>query len=78
MSTLKSKRWCFTTNNYDDKDIVKFKNLTCIYIVIGYEMSSSGTFHLQGFCTFKDQKRLFAMKKICSKSHWEPTKGTSV
>ena len=78
MSNSPSKRWCFTTNNYNEDDIAKFKNVECLYIVIGFETSTSGTPHLQGFVTFKEHKRLSAMKKICSKSHWEQAKGTSV
>lgn len=73
-----SKRWCFTLNNYSDGDIALFKNLSCLYMVFGYEVAESGTPHLQGFLTLKNKQRLAGMKKIHATAHWEAAKGTSL
>lgn len=72
-----SKRWCFTLNNYSDEDVRYFMELECQYLVLGREIGSSGTKHLQGFITFTKNKRLPGMKKIHSGAHWEITRGTS-
>ena len=72
-----SKRWCFTVNNYTPEDKNTFLSLPCSYLVLGNEVSPSGTPHLQGFVTFPNPHRLSAMKKINPKAHWEIAKGTS-
>lgn len=74
----KSTRWCFTLNNYDASDEAAFQALLPLYLVYGREIGDSGTPHLQGFITFKQQQRLSALKKISPRSHWEIAKGTSL
>lgn len=73
----KASRWCFTINNYTEEEHELLKALECNYLVIGKEVGENGTPHLQGFVTFKGQKRLSAMKEINRRAHWEPAKGTS-
>lgn len=75
---MTSRRWCFTLNNYTDDDVKYFMELECVYLIIGKEISSTGTPHLQGFVTFKMNKRLTGMKKLHSGTHWEAAKGNSV
>lgn len=70
-----SKSFCFTLNNYTDKDIIKFNNLECNYLIYGKEIGKNGTKHLQGYITFKRSKRIKGLKKICSRTHWEHLKG---
>lgn len=72
-----SKRWCYTLNNYTDNEVEAAKKIECLYHVFGYEEGDNGTPHLQGFITFKGNKRLSALKKILSRAHWEVAKGTS-
>lgn len=71
MNNNKAKKWVFTLNNYESKDIEFFKNLSYNYIKFGEEIGESGTPHLQGFVIFKNQTRLSALKKLHSKVHWE-------
>ena len=51
-----AKFWCFTLNNYTDKDISdcssKF-SLVCKSCIFSREIGEQGTPHLQGFCEFK-------------------------
>lgn len=75
---MTSTRWCFTLNNYNDDEENYIKELECLYLVYGKEVGDSGTRHLQGFITFKGNKRLSAVKKLIPRAHWEKTKGTSL
>ncbi|AKV62280.1 putative replication initiation protein [Hermit crab associated circular genome] len=72
-----SKRWCYTLNNYSEDDVVTMKAVPTTYHVLGKEVGTNGTPHIQGFLTFKSNKRLSAMKKINARAHWEVAKGTS-
>ena len=56
-----AKFWCFTLNNYTDKDISdcssKF-SLVCKSCIFSKEIGEKcGTPHLQGFCEFKKKVR---------------------
>ena len=72
-----SKRWCFTLNNYTEDDEKNFLGASYQYLVFGREKGSSGTPHLQGFITFKKNKRLSGVRKLCLRAHWEIARGTS-
>jgi len=74
---MQSKNWCFTLNNFDDSDEVKFQNLDCKYIVYGREIGENGTPHLQGFIAFNTNQRLAGVKKVDPRAHWEVAKGTA-
>jgi hypothetical protein len=68
-----SKNWCFTFNNYDDKDIEDIFNRECISsIIIGKEVGSQGTRHLQGQITFN--KKVRPKEMFDKRIHWEKTK----
>lgn len=75
---MSSKRWCFTLNNYEESDLPSILKWPVKYLVVGSEVGTSGTPHLQGFVTFAKMYRLSAVKKLLYKAHWEPAKGTSV
>jgi len=77
-TTQKSSRWCFTLNNWNSDHEDTLKTVPTQYLVYGKEKGESGTPHLQGFVTFKSQKRLSALKKLLPTAHWEIAKGTSL
>lgn len=72
----KARKWCYTLNNWTDKEVKELQDITCDYHVIGNEVGDEGTPHLQGFIYFKTQKRLSTLKKLCPRAHWEAAKGT--
>ena len=72
-----SFRWCFTLNNPTDDETEAVMGWDNKYMVIGNEVGSSGTRHLQGFIIFHSAKRLAAVKKLQGRAHWEPARGTS-
>lgn len=75
--SLRSTRWCWTINNYDDSVIESLTSFAaeCTYIVWGKEVGESGTPHLQG-CHVGKQCRLSALKKILPTAHFEVMRGT--
>lgn len=77
MSVSRSRRWCFTINNYTEDDEVMLKTVPCTYLVYGKEKARTETPHLQGFVIFDGVKRLAALKKIHSSAHWESAKADS-
>lgn len=82
MAPAQSKHWCFTVNNYDNADIQLLELLVpdvCDYVVYGYETApTTGTPHLQGYCIFKDRKRLTsAAAALPNGAHLEVKRGTA-
>lgn len=76
----RSTRWCFTLNNYTPEEGIELGQTLetkAKYFIIGKEVSSTGTEHLQGYVILKGQQRLSAMKKINSRAHWEVAKGST-
>lgn len=76
------KNWCFTLNNYTAEDETFFREKAFVewdarYLVVGKEVGESGTPHLQGFCCFRENKRLAALKKLDGRAHWEQTRGSA-
>ncbi len=74
---MNSRAWCFTLNNYDEDDVILFRELECTYIVCGREVGENGTKHLQGYIYFKNARKLGGMKNIHNKCHWEVAKGNA-
>jgi len=77
-----SKRWCFTINNYTEKE---YESLVCAFnseklkYIIGKEIGTENKIiHLQGFVEFSKRTRLTACKKYNSRAHWEIAKGTDI
>ena len=76
----RSRRWCFTFNNWTKADIdrmtLAFTIDGCKYYIVGEEVSASGTPHLQGYVEWKNKKSLKQMKTIIPKAHFEHAKGS--
>lgn len=76
---VRSRDWCFTKNNYVDDDISKLEDVSseCKYLIIGKEVASTGTLHLQGYIYFENAKSFSKIQKLLpTGSHIEKTKGT--
>lgn len=58
----RSKRFTFTLNNYNDHDLYQLSQLPCRYMIVGREVSSTGTPHLQGYVTFENGRSLAAVR----------------
>lgn len=68
-----SKNWCFTLNNYTDKDEAAVAELPrgLEYIIYGREVGESGTPHLQGFARWSRRVRLSQVSRLFPNSaHW--------
>lgn len=76
-----SQYWCFTINNYTEREVGKLRDLGgggCSYLVFGYELSESGTPHLQGYVEFGQRKRGSAVKRLLGeRCHIERRMGQS-
>lgn len=75
----RSKRWCFTLNNYtsgEESFIVDHVD-SYEYLVVGKETGEGGTPHLQGFVIFKSRLRINNVKLLLgSRCHLESARGT--
>jgi hypothetical protein len=69
-----SRNWMFTINNYSSFEEPQSWNVK--FLVYQEETGAEGTRHLQGYVMFPKNMRLSAVKKIHSKAHWEPRRGT--
>lgn len=75
----RSRGWCWTLNNYSEAEYNKIKmdmhNDTVEKWIIGKEIGSKGTPHLQGYIYLKNARTFESMKKTIEKAHWESAKG---
>jgi len=76
-----AKHWCFTLNNYDEEDLVHFRQLVdekkVSYCCFQQEKGASETPHLQGYFSLYSKKRLSTLKKLVSdKAHFEVARGS--
>ena len=68
----KYRSWCFTLNNYVEKDIEELlKFMSGEKYVFQEEVGENGTRHLQGVVTFKNQRYISGLKKVNERIHWE-------
>jgi hypothetical protein len=75
-----SRRWCFTLNNYTAEEEQRLHQLgqRVIYLVVGRELSDTGTPHLQGFVIFNTRLRPRSVKsELGNRCHIEVTRGSS-
>lgn len=78
-STLKSRKWLFTWNNYPAAYSAFLDQLECRYVCAGEEVApTTGTPHLQGFVYFRTHKRLGTMRGLFPGCHLLPANGTPV
>lgn len=77
--SVRSRGWCFTINNYDMDDESRCYALPwdsgCKYVVVGKEVGSSGTPHLQGYVYFPDAKTMAAVSTYLPRAHLEKARG---
>lgn len=74
----KSRDYCFTINNpsgWDDAEIDKCTQESK-YLCYGIETGESGTRHYQGFVMFQNARTISSIKKILTRAHLEPRRGT--
>jgi len=60
------RRWCFTLNNYTDKEVNDLKDwltTNCDYHLVHYEVGEQGTPHLQGYLRLKNTAVSSALHK---------------
>jgi len=73
-----SKCWCFTYNNYNEDTLARLKTsfeADCEKWVMGKEIGSEGTPHIQGY--IKAWKKIRPIEHFDTKDiHWEKAKGS--
>lgn len=73
-----SKNWCFTLNNYSEKEIEDIKNkfsAISAKFIVAKEVGENGTPHLQGFLAMEKRGRPSELK-LSKRIHWEKCKGS--
>ncbi len=75
----KARAFVFTLNNYTDEEETKIHEVDCVYLIVGREVGSGGTSHLQGYVYWKDAKSFRAAKRSLGSDriHIEAAKGTA-
>lgn len=77
-TTLKSKFWMITTNNYSRIDYMSQWSYKCDYIIIGKEVGKKcGVPHIHTYIEFTSQKRFETLKKAFPKSNLQIRRGTA-
>lgn len=78
MSTTRTNLWCFTWNNYTDRDFRWMKCLDCTWLVMGLELCpTTGTPHIQGAVYWKNGRSLRTLLKL-GPIHWTRCDGTAL
>lgn len=74
---VRGRGWCFTLNNYIEKDIDTLTQSFKTYeYIIGKEIGKEGTPHLQGFIYAPNAISFNTVKAINKNIHWEKAKGS--
>lgn len=74
----KSRNFCFTLNNYVEKDLEMLAGLTCRYLLFGKEVGDQLTPHLQGFVVFENPRSFKSVvKDLTTRCHVEICKGSA-
>ncbi len=78
MALSRSKHWCFTIDNYTDKEVALCNSIDCNYIVWALEeASSTGIPQIQGYISLEQKITLGGLsKKFDKKALLEPARGS--
>jgi len=75
---VRSRRYCFTLNNYTEGDLDYLATLSIRYIVYGKEVAPiTGTPHLQGFVCWHESKTFRASRTLLRGCHVEVARGAA-
>jgi len=75
----RARSYCYTLNNYTPLEYVVLRNVECKYHIIGKEVGTEGTPHLQGFVMFKEGTSFLKAKKVLGdRCHIEVCKGSPI
>lgn len=80
IDNARARNWCFTLNNYTTEEFNESKELgtRSSYIVVGKEVGTNSTPHLQGYVEYPNAVRGSAIRKLFNgRAHWEVRKGTA-
>lgn len=69
-----AKQWLFTINNPTPED--KIDPGICHYLIVGHEIGTEGTPHLQGYAIFNKRQSFNQLKKLNPRAHWTQARGT--
>lgn len=75
----KVQKVCFTLNNWTPAEyeaILEHGRNKCKFMVVGKEVGTNGTPHLQGYVNLVKRTRFTALKKFLPRAHFEVAKGT--
>lgn len=87
---VRSRGWVFTINNYDEADMFQLEALAGVlqrsknyaggphldYLIFAFECGEQGTWHIQGYCFFKNVIRRKQMSRYLKTAYVAPAKGT--
>lgn len=72
MENQRSRSWCLTINNYTPEIVTQLKEMKNVqYIIVGDEVGTNGTPHLQIYFRLKTQKTFSKIKKEYPTAHIE-------
>jgi len=76
-----SFHYCFTLNNYDEEEYTRIcakAEESARYWIVGKEVSSTGTPHLQGYISLRRRRNLgYVRSEFGSRIHFEIARGTA-
>lgn len=77
--TARCRQWCMTVNNWTEDDLAQVTQLAqrSKQYIVGKEVGSDGTPHLQCYFQFKSQMRFRTLKDAVPRAHIEKAKGSA-